>query len=177
MEVVRTELGDIDLSFDWRHYYREYFKKIFKKDDLPYLDSWVERLLRVRLDGASSYVEQHGFPKPRHMRMLAAHGDCIDGTFFYIARSKDNPESFHKVQEWVDEHDGKYDALIINSCNPNGIPISTEQSFLVYPMRINFDNEITLVKYGVGRGILIVQPPKIYSGGHTTIKPIEQIVQ
>ena len=177
MEVVITELGDIDLSFDWRQYYRGYFKKIFKKDDLPYLDSWVEKLLRVQLNGASTIVEQHGFPKPRYMRMLAAHGDCRDGTYFYIERNEDGSESFPRVQEWLDKHDGKYDALIVNSCNPDGIPISTEQSFLVYPIGINFTNEIILVKYGVGRDILTVQPPKNYSGKLTTTKPIEQIVQ
>ncbi|HLC46297.1 MAG TPA: hypothetical protein VJI75_00990 [Candidatus Nanoarchaeia archaeon] len=51
-----------------------------------------------------------------------------------------------KAQEWVDENDGKYDILMIRSCNPHNVCLESKKSLLYYPKGLSsiykFANDI-----------------------------------
>jgi len=61
--------------------------------------------------------------------VLSAHGDRKRHDQWYYV---DGGES-HSMQAWIEEQDGKYLALFLDSCNPNSSMPTTRESILFYP--------------------------------------------
>lgn len=55
--------------------------------------------------------------------ILLAHGDEVDNTWCYY-----NGDKAFSVQNWINNMDGKYKALILYSCNPGGNEITSIKS-------------------------------------------------
>ena len=58
-------------------------------------------------------MTKQGFTRPQSIVRLKAHG-CIDHNGKYIYRDLNNALS---IDEWVDAHDGHYDAIVVDACN------------------------------------------------------------
>jgi hypothetical protein len=191
METLRTPLGEVDLSYDWRQYFRNEtnrvignaIREIASKGGLnpaKIIDERVDAIMQLNLEEAARYVERNGFPKPRSVRMLLAHGaswNDTEGTdFIYHEVNADGTEAVKRVQDWVDEHDGKYNALFVQACNPAGVEINTRRSFLVCPVAINNSQEILWASMGIGNKILEVKPPANYRGVRQSDDPLESML-
>lgn len=191
METIRTPLGDIDLSYDWRQYFRKEIdgvighaiRDIASKGGLnsaDIIDDRVNAIMQLSLDEAARYVERSGFPKPSSARMLLAHGNSrsdAEGTdFIYHEVNADGTEAVRRVQDWVDKHDGRYDCLFVQSCNPAGVEVNTRKSFLVYPIAVNNTHEILWASIGIGNKILEVKPPAYYRGVRQIDDPLESML-
>lgn len=191
MELVQTRFGDIDLSHEWREFYRkEVEEKIgnalrehSKKtgvDITELIDGRVNSILELNLQNAGEYLSRCGIKKPKSVRMLMAHGDSWidkDGSkFVYVDINQDNYKEIKEVQKWVNEHDGRYGALFVTSCNPKGVEINSQRSFLIYPTKINNSKEIMWASLGINNDILTIKPPKSYSGRPSILDPMEQFL-
>jgi hypothetical protein len=191
METIRTPLGEVDLSYDWRQYFRNEINRVIghaireiaSKGGLnpaEIIDERVDAIMQLNLEEAVRYVERSGFPKPRSVRMLLAHGNSWNDTegtdFIYHEVNADGTEAVKRVQNWVDEHDGKYNALFVQACNPAGVEISTRRSFLVYPVAVNNSQEILWASMGIGNKILEVKPPVNYRGVRQNDDPLESML-
>ncbi|MCH7604628.1 hypothetical protein IID24_01405 [Patescibacteria group bacterium] len=72
--------------------------------------------------------------------ILAAHGDVDDDwRWLYVDRGTTRP-----VQSWIDKHDGKYACLMIESCNPGAVTVTSKKSLLVIADR-NVGNRIDYI--------------------------------
>jgi len=191
MEQIRTRFGDVDLSYDWREFYRKEVDRVIghairdvaEKGGLhpsTVIDERVNSIMELNLEEAARYIERHGLPKPRSMRMLMAHGDSwgdADGTdFVYHSVNEDGSDSVKRVQDWINEHDGRYSSLFVQACNPAGVEIHTAKSFLVYPTATNNSKEIMWASMGIGNKILEVKTPSGYSGPKPITDPLEQLL-
>jgi len=112
--------------------------------------------------------------------MLLAHGDSWDDSdgedFIYYEVNVDGTEAVKRVQDWIDEHDGRYSALFVQACNPAGIEVNSRNSLLVYPIAVNNSQEIMWASMGIGSRILEVKPPINYRCVRQTNDPLETIL-
>ena len=106
--------------FEENHYsmIRESVVKGYLKRDI----SDIKRLFIPVIDESLSV---------KSLAILKAHGTGISGEYLY-----QDCHEFLKVQDWVNDFDGKFDALIIYSCNEGGAFIHSEKSKLIYPKQI-----------------------------------------
>jgi len=191
METIRTPLGEIDLSYDWRQYFRKEIDRIIGNsirdialkgglNPSEMIDERVNAVMQLNLEDASRYIERSGFSKPRSARMLLAHGDSWSDTkgtdFIYHEVNVDGTEAVKRVQDWIDEHDGRYESLFVQACNPAGVEVNTRRSFLVYPVAVNNVREILWASIGIGNKILEVKPPANYRGVRKTDDPLESML-
>lgn len=63
--------------------------------------------------------------------ILDAHGDDED----IIWKYHDKGQEF-KVQDWIDEHDGKYSLLILSVCNSHALEIKSKKSLVLSPNNV-----------------------------------------
>ncbi len=191
METIRTPLGEIDLSYDWKQYFRKETDRVIGKsireiaskrglNPAEIIDERVNAIMQLNLEEAARYIERSGFPRPRSMRMLLAHGDSWDnsdkGVFVYYEVNANGTETVKRVQDWIDEHDGRYDALFVQACNPAGIEVNTRRSILVYPIAVNNSQEIMWASMGIENRILEIKPPVNYHDVRQTDDPLESML-
>ena len=191
MEEIRTKFGDVDLSYDWKQYFRKEVDRVIGKsikdlasktrmDPQTLIDGRVNDLLQLNQEEAIRYIERHGLPRVDSVRMLMAHGDSWqengDSNFIYHEVNKDGTDAVKKVQDWINQYDGRYGALFIQSCNPAGVRVNTDHSFLVYPTDTNNSQEIMFASMGLGKRILEVKTPRDYSGRRPVTDPQDQIL-
>ncbi len=60
--------------------------------------------------------------------ILAAHGVEKEGKWFYFVN-----EDVKSMQRWISSVDGKYKAIILNSCNPGRNEIYTKKTPIIAP--------------------------------------------
>ncbi len=96
--------------------------------------------------------------------------------FVFNEVNADGTDAVKRVQDWIDEHDGRYDALFVQACNPAGVEVNTKKSFLVYPVAINDSQEILLASMGMGHKILEVKPPANFRVHRRINDPLESIL-
>ncbi len=63
-----------------------------------------------------------------NIAILTAHGDNIRNNWFYFNEDAGSP-----IQHWINEVDGKYNALILDVCNPKNSSITSEKSVVIHP--------------------------------------------
>jgi hypothetical protein len=68
------------------------------------------------------------------IRMLEAHGYSDQENGFQFADLENDKLIWQPVDEWIDEHEGDYDALYISCCNEGEIELSPRKSMLIYPL-------------------------------------------
>jgi len=66
----------------------------------------------------------------------------FDRNNFFMWQYEDDG-TIHSVQEWIDEQDGKYLALLLNVCNPLNLDVQSQSSILFVP-----DNEYSIFLQG-----------------------------
>jgi|SRR3989344_1231861 len=188
MEEIRTKLGNVDLSYDWKQYFRGEVDRVIggsirdmaskaKIDPQILIDGRVKDILQLNLEESVRYIERHGLPRVNSVRMLMAHGDSWKDTqsdFVYHEVNEDGSDSIKRVQDWVNEHDGEYEALFVQACNPAGVDIHAQRSFLIYPQNVNNSQEIMFASMGIGNRILTVKTPRNYQGRKPITDPSEQ---
>lgn len=74
--------------------------------------------------------------------ILSAHGNSKDNKWVY------SNEGLHLVQDWIDEMDGKYAALLLACCNPDAHEISSQRSAV---LAVNYDQCEILQSLGEGK--------------------------
>ncbi len=60
--------------------------------------------------------------------ILSAHGENIKDSWYYF-----NEDSGSPIQKWINKMDGKYNALILDVCNPGYNEILSEKSIVLHP--------------------------------------------
>lgn len=60
--------------------------------------------------------------------LLMAHGKDISETYTFYDGSNEE----RLVQDWINEHDGKYNVLIIGACNAKNHSVSSEKSIVIH---------------------------------------------
>src|SRR3989344_2182617 len=84
------------------------------------------------LMSAINFIHLQGFDMVKSVRMLNAHGNSDNGVFEYTHYPKGDLE-WGLVSDWIKKHDGKYDALVVLSCNTGEIQMESRASILMYP--------------------------------------------
>ena len=74
-----------------------------------------------------SKFEEFTIGKSPKISVLDAHGNTSRDEWFYF----DGDEA-HLVQDWIDEHDGEADALVLFPCNPRILPIESTKSLVLH---------------------------------------------
>ncbi|MGV8142641.1 MAG: hypothetical protein ACP5NS_03325 [Candidatus Pacearchaeota archaeon] len=85
------------------------------------LDSWLEKITQGRYCG-------------RRVRILHAHGGMND-TWRYVDGNKLFPNS-PKIEDWFEEWEGKYDALVVLACNVGSVELTKRKKPIVYPKEL-----------------------------------------
>jgi hypothetical protein len=89
--------------------------------------------------------------------MLNAHGGNHEkGGWVYCDFELGNEKSY-RVLDWIREHDGKYDVLFVNSCNPGRVVLPSAKSLIVYPKN-SFDSNALMrgLYYGGDEAFCVV---------------------
>jgi len=103
-------------------------------------------------------ADRSGLKIPQTMRMLEAHGSSDEEKYSFTDLI-DGKRIWTPVQEWIDQHDGKYDALYICVCNPANYQLPPAKSLLIYPATSMMGTEIFDEAQGNGHKMLnIIQP-------------------
>ena len=90
----------------------------------------VEEYLPLLVQGqAKEYIDLFGGKRGR-IAILHAHGGSDGRTWNYA-----DGDQVHEVQQWLEEHDGKFACLVCFSCNPGHHTVTTKKSLLVIPDR------------------------------------------
>lgn len=96
------------------------------------LDTISFNILRNFLELNSNYntlVETYAKKKGlENIAILMAHGNEIKNKWHYF-----NEDKSFSVQSWINKMDGKYKALIIDSCNPGRNVIKSKKSPVLVP--------------------------------------------
>jgi hypothetical protein len=189
MEEIRTRFGDVDLSYDWKKFYRKEVDRVIGRSIRDFaklkglkpetiIDERINGVLESNLRDAIRYIEMHGLPQVNSIRMLIAHGnswkDNGNTYFVYHEVNEDGSDAVKEVQDWINQYDGRYEALFVQSCNPGGIEVYINHSFLIYPTDTNNNQEITFASSGFGKEILKVKTPRDYCGRKLVTDPLDQ---
>jgi hypothetical protein len=113
---------------------------VARNHDLP--STWKE-LSKFKTDKLSMYMNNSVFSswmdnysKKRHnsdIGVLYAHGAYAKGGFNRRKWVYDDSNMLHPVQEWVDEHDGLYNLLILCCYIPENGNIHSAKSLILMP--------------------------------------------
>ncbi|MEX2033442.1 MAG: hypothetical protein WD889_02680 [Candidatus Colwellbacteria bacterium] len=87
--------------------------------------------------------------RQKKMAFLLAHGGVGRDGEWYLQ----DGNSTQRMQEWIDEHDGKFACLVIFSCNPGHITVSSRRSLLVIA-----DRDVTLREGPSGYSFSLIDP-------------------
>ena len=175
MEVIKTKYGVMDLAPDFKEECIEKYRDGICKVPESQLEDTTVRILAFAIKDGIDFIAMEGFPRPKNIRVLRAHGDSENGTFFYDDCIENNGE-YPKVQDWVNLHDGVYDALLVYACNPEPAKLQSQHSFLVYPVRnTNTEDLNHAVHLLEDNGVFIVRPPDAYQGKRSQLTPTEKM--
>ena len=139
-----------------------------REDDLSYyLNGYViERFLHEQPE-ISEYVKLYsksiGLEK---LGCLAAHGDDESGKWIYEDQGEEK-----LVQDWINEQDGKYSALLLCVCNPSGQEIESKKSIVLAP-NYTFG---TVVQMQEGGQIDLYVPKKGYIDSYLFDEEIKEL--
>jgi len=106
---------------------------------------------------------KESFHTPLTSRTLVAHGGQIKGEYMF-ADSDDNNRGrtvWTPVEDWINQHDGLYDALYIACCNPGNVMLKPRKSFIVYPSGDSTSDDILMILSEPTP--FMVLPPKEYN--------------
>lgn len=126
MHSIQMDRFDVDLSSERF----EDYKKTSR--DLLDLENKLRSFALIDFQLVQQFSDMHGFGIPQSMRMLEAHGGSDNNRYLYTDVI-DNNRVWNSVIDWIDRHNGKYDALYICVCNPGGYIITPKDSTLIYP--------------------------------------------
>lgn len=163
MITTHTVYGEKDISYDILFsVYRKFVEslgqsipiemEINRAPDVPiadplngYYGHLPDMLPEKEFEAVANYLHKYKYPSPRKTRILDTHGGTLDGEFCYfeVLRGLVREEYWAPVNKWLDTYDGKYDALFVKCCNPDGIRLNPRRySFVIYSLDINRNNEI-----------------------------------
>lgn len=74
------------------------------------------------------YSKRNGLER---IAILYAHGDMKDNKWCYS-----DGENLFNVQNWINQKDGHYKAILLKVCNEEGEDISSKKSILCYPNEV-----------------------------------------
>lgn len=145
----KTKLGFVDSAEDVTRNY------IAKEREIELLNQINKFLIKMGFDSTSS------------IRLLRAHGNSDNGIFQFVHYPSGKRKS-EKVSDWISCYDGKYDALVVLSCNTMGVDLSSHRSLLMYPRGLVSDFDcIHASSDGVyynglhGDEVFIVKDPRV----------------
>ena len=171
MIQIDTQYGTVDISAFSQDSYRTYLaRKMKKRKTAKAIDRKLDFLIRDKwFIPLANYLQLQGFPQPNSTRILCAHGSNFNGYFTYMDSNKGYGGS-RRVNYWMEEHDGKYDALAVFVCNypDNYFRCNPQKSLVIYPVdKINvWDNSIPDACRKVNSGLL-----RTISPGTESFKP------
>jgi len=134
------------------------------------VDNYLDVLLGIYLDCA----KRKGVT-PLNPRTLLAHGISKGDKYAYFDLNEEGETISFPVQEWVDKHNGKHDALFIAVCNrENYDKIQSGNSLVIWPAsRFNaspygemFDDVAMGAFLPEEMGLLNISLPKIKHSAH-----------
>ncbi len=165
MNTIETKSGVIDATVEVLLQYagrisEEFPAKASESGDI------AEDFLRFDLEDLLGILERRGFTHLKSCRALVAHGKSDSaGNFWYVDRtSRDDAAPLLSVKDWIDRHDGKYDVLVIYSCNTAAVRLLSKSSLLVYARYGKFNSEdIKKARYDT-KSNLLFQPPNLFAG-------------
>ena len=82
------------------------------------------------------------------IRMLESHGNSSPKSGYLYTDLVNDQLIWHPVNEWLDQHDGKYDVLYVSVCNPGEIDLEPRISTLVYPLGLYKGEDLGLYSLG-----------------------------
>ena len=99
----------------------------------------------------SSWWEYIHFRRRRQKRfaLLLAHGSAGEDGHWYFW----DGDTSRRVQDWIDEQDGKFARLIVFACNPGHITVGSRKSLLVIA-----DRDVTLREGPGGYHFSLIDP-------------------
>lgn len=128
MHTITVSKGLVDLSDEQ---VAEYAKDL---GEFISLENKLNAFALIDLTLIQIIMPQQGFPYPENVRMLEAHNDPTKPTWHYVERVEANrPIGGGSVQDWVNQNDGRFDALYITVCNEKNYTLQSKKSHLVYP--------------------------------------------
>ncbi len=163
MITINTQYGTVDMSRDAQQEYRGRLGRHLPRDLQPSIDwkiaEWFEGHLFQYI---VKYMRKEGYPTPRDIRMLVAHGESLSDDYMYIEK-EDKITKRKSVNDWLKKYDGdNHDALVLLVCNEGRVRLEPRRSsFLIYPSGSIHDLEIVLAGMGcLNTGVLRIVPPQ-----------------
>lgn len=164
MITLSTKSGHIDISKDMicsyliehDHYLSRFGHDFFLNMEGNLGDAEIiTGFLDLNIIALGNFLEREGYQRPQTVRVLDAHGNTEKGEYIYL-----DGNSHCCVSDWVMTHDGKYDALIVLSCNDDSLPLCSRESILVYPTDYIDNLDILSASMGVSNKFKIFSPKK-----------------
>jgi hypothetical protein len=137
--ILGWDSATVDVSYDMLQDIKEEAIRRFNYNSEDYTERGAISCLEITLYNVAEFLKRGGvFPK-NNIRMLNAHGaEYSDGSWIYCDFKPGDKHSYW-VQEWINEYQGHYEVLFINSCNPGKHILSPAKSTIIYP-RDKFDS-------------------------------------
>ena len=161
MITFKNRLGTVDISADLREDYRRIISKFIYTTDIDLLDEKIILMTENDLKTVIQLMRRNNYSRPRDIRMLFAHGNSFDGKLMFV-EILNKQKIWTPVDQWLDEHDGKYDALYVTPCDPDSVKIKPRKSFVVYPLSLNNFKSNFLSGHSYDSTSLTVVPPADY---------------
>ena len=143
MKIIKRKNIDLYMSDDRykEHTYDEFEEKKFEGDI-----KWLENeIIRTCVDFAfHCHSKANDLDYKRFVEIyeklnsisrwgiLDAHGNDDEDL---VWKYNDKEQRFN-VQNWIDEHDGKYSLLILSVCNSHGLEIKSKKSLVLSPNNV-----------------------------------------
>jgi hypothetical protein len=117
----------------------EEFLKIYGMDTLPDENDFdpITTLFLYniydRYPKYEQYIKKYGeVNKLERITMLFAHGNVSRAGNLVFS----DTYNLYQIQNWVNERDGKYNLIILQTCNPEGAKITSQKSLILIPNSI-----------------------------------------
>lgn len=164
MIELQLGFGVVDVSHDVYQQYLDEGKSKEINGDIA-----AREIVNRTVLGVINYMERIGYERPSNVRCLDAHGTSSLGfntnsgeayyDYFDIkADSHLSGRNYNPINEWIREHDGKYDVLIIFPCNDGHVFIEPRKSFLIYPLGLSCPDRFADEK--VEQDFMVFMPPR-----------------
>lgn len=113
------------VSADWTFRYSRMNEKLIKDTSFSAIKVFIDRA------GYRSYInEWEAKTDIRGIAIIETHGDFRNGEWVLL----DGQRNF-TAQEWINQNDGKYSALVIHACNPVNSEIFAKKSLVLHANR------------------------------------------
>lgn len=162
MKKIKLEQADVYVSDD--------IHKELGFNELKDTESFYESKLKKFFEGENltldfkEYIDLYGkLNKLERLAMLHAHGNT-DGNWIYS-----DGEKIDSIQNWINQKDGEYSALILYSCNPGIHTPASKKSILVIPDH-NVMSRFTALYLSEKDTCYTILVPKIGEIDHYTIE-------